>query len=331
MGNPNPGRITDAMWWLWEQLFALDPADTDLGGIFANKPGYHNTRANNSSTDYSVRDAIDKQGPSDKAAAIDWTFRSAQAGNYANINKYFSRFMTAARARDPRLFGWREGQGNEDVDKTAEGWDIRYHRSENPSGTHAWHCHFSEDRAYVESLDNKKALLSVLKGETLEQFLAAGGVLIDGATVPSGPGPLPSYTLGSRVLRKDMRGTDVAEAQRLLTSRGFATSADGDFGAKTDAAVKAFQKARWLDADGEVGPDTLASLRTNIGYRVMKKGHKGSDVGELQRLLTRRGYGLSQDGDFGSKTLAAVKAYQKASRLGVDGEAGPKTVGALRK
>ncbi len=80
--NPNPARITDAMWWLWEQLHALEPRDGALGGIYANKPGYHNTRNANKATNYSVRDAVDKRGPGDKAAAIDWTFRSAQRGDY---------------------------------------------------------------------------------------------------------------------------------------------------------------------------------------------------------------------------------------------------------
>jgi hypothetical protein len=34
--NPNPSYVTDAMWWLWEQLQALEPT-SQLGGIYANK------------------------------------------------------------------------------------------------------------------------------------------------------------------------------------------------------------------------------------------------------------------------------------------------------
>ena len=44
--NPNPSRITDASWWLMEQLLALQPG-TANGGIYANRSGYHNTRSAN--------------------------------------------------------------------------------------------------------------------------------------------------------------------------------------------------------------------------------------------------------------------------------------------
>jgi peptidoglycan hydrolase-like protein with peptidoglycan-binding domain len=36
---------------------------------------------------------------------------------------------------------------------------------------------------------------------------------------------------------------------------------DGVFGAQTEAAVTAFHRAKWLPADGIVGPKTLAKLR----------------------------------------------------------------------
>ena len=51
----------------------------------------------------------------------------------------------------------------------------------------------------------------------------------------------------------------------------------------------------------------------------------------LVKMLNAKGYKLTEDGDFGSKTEAAVKAYQKANGLEVDGEAGPMTWGVLFK
>ena len=61
----------------------------------------------------------------------------------------------------------------------------------------------------------------------------------------------------------------------------------------------------------------------------IKKGRKGDAVKKLQQILNDKGYKLSVDGDFGSKTDAAVRAYQKANHLEVDGEVGEKTWGSL--
>ncbi|HWR07950.1 C40 family peptidase [Sporomusa sp.] len=57
------------------------------------------------------------------------------------------------------------------------------------------------------------------------------------------------------------QGADVAAIQSQLNSLGFnAGAADGDFGDVTVNAVKAFQKARGLEADGVIGPQTYRAL-----------------------------------------------------------------------
>jgi peptidoglycan hydrolase-like protein with peptidoglycan-binding domain len=61
----------------------------------------------------------------------------------------------------------------------------------------------------------------------------------------------------------------------------------------------------------------------------LRKGSKGSDVTELQKLLNNNGYNLAVDGSYGSKTLAAVQDYQKKNGLQVDGIVGTKTWGSL--
>lgn len=63
----------------------------------------------------------------------------------------------------------------------------------------------------------------------------------------------------------------------------------------------------------------------------LRKGSKGSDVTELQKLLNQNGYSLAEDGSFGAKTLAAVKDYQQKNGLAVDGIVGTNTWGALTK
>lgn len=61
-----------------------------------------------------------------------------------------------------------------------------------------------------------------------------------------------------------------------------------------------------------------------------KYGDKGSEVAEVQKLLSMLGYDLIIDGGFGDKTLRSLQAFQKRMGLVVDGVAGPKTVEALK-
>ena len=69
----------------------------------------------------------------------------------------------------------------------------------------------------------------------------------------------------------------------------------------------------------------------NIAYPVLRKGSKGVYVEVLQKKLNDAGYNLAVDGDFGKKTLEAVKDYQKVNGLVVDGIVGVKTWEKLYK
>ena len=69
-----------------------------------------------------------------------------------------------------------------------------------------------------------------------------------------------------------------------------------------------------------------------VELSVLKKGAKGDEVKALQALLIGYGYKMENngktygvDGSFGTATENAVKAYQKANGLSVDGSCGPKT------
>lgn len=67
-------------------------------------------------------------------------------------------------------------------------------------------------------------------------------------------------------------------------------------------------------------------------YPTLRKGDKGADVANLQRLLMQAGYALPKygaDGDFGNECLTAVKAFQRDNKLTVDGIVGAKTWEAL--
>jgi len=135
----------------------------------------------------------------------------------------------------------------------------------------------------------------------------------------------------SPTLRQGARGAAVTTLQNKLKAAGFNPgAADGVFGAKTLAAVKAFQRARGLQSDGIVGPKTWSALNT-VGSSggsgpTLRQGARGEPVRALQARLNVLGFKSgTADGVFGAKTLAAVKAFQQSRGLVADGVVGPKT------
>lgn len=143
------------------------------------------------------------------------------------------------------------------------------------------------------------------------------------------------------MLYRGCTGDAVKTLQEKLNAKGFDSgNVDGIFGAKTYAAVTAFQKANNLGVDGIVGKLTWAKLygvspampveTTVVGRPMVSYGSRGDAVRKLQELLNALGYDCgSVDGIFGSKTKAAVLAFQKANGLAADGIVGPLTWGKL--
>jgi hypothetical protein len=183
VANPHPDHITEEMWWFVGELELLDPVDTVFAGAWGNfKPGYHCDYHTLVSTpawrnDYSIHLAEDKVGGTwleQYGAAVDWTSLSAQAGNFEKFKKYGTRVRAAWQAKDPRLKGWREVLCQGDSDPTADGYDFVYWTQRTPDLSHTWHMHFSCLRRYLATLDVYKAMLSILRGETLAQWLARG-------------------------------------------------------------------------------------------------------------------------------------------------------------
>lgn len=66
-----------------------------------------------------------------------------------------------------------------------------------------------------------------------------------------------------------------------------------------------------------------------MAYSTIRYGSSGNDVKKLQEKLNSAGYKLDVDGQFGSKTQAAVKDYQQKNGLSVDGIVGTNTWGSL--
>lgn len=72
------------------------------------------------------------------------------------------------------------------------------------------------------------------------------------------------------------------------------------------------------------------STGTSIGYVYLHYGSNGEAVKRLQTALKNAGYYKGAvDGQYYDQTYAAVKAFQRAVGLDVDGIAGRKTQNAL--
>ena len=134
----------------------------------------------------------------------------------------------------------------------------------------------------------------------------------------------------------------ITQLQQTLNRFGYGLSSDGKYGRQTRQAVRNFQKRNHLTQDGVAGRQTLLCMEqllggstsntpTVDGFRILRKGDTGSDVQQMQRMLQQAGYYTGQvDGRFGAGTRSAVKAFQRAKGLHVDGAVGSRTYAALQ-
>jgi N-acetylmuramoyl-L-alanine amidase len=130
-------------------------------------------------------------------------------------------------------------------------------------------------------------------------------------------------------------GAAVRDIQERLDALGYPSEPDrrSVFSDGTRQAVRGFQKARGLDVDGIVGPDTWRSLY-EAGYRLgdrmlflRRPMMRGEDVSEIQSRLSSLGFDVGKvDGIFGPKTEQAILDFQHNRGLAEDGKAGPEVV-----
>lgn len=102
----------------------------------------------------------------------------------------------------------------------------------------------------------------------------------------------------------------------------------------TAYGVVTSQLSRWDEWGELVGVDyDLPADRITIAPRTLRKGDRGTDVEEVQRILNQdsRYDGLKVDGIFGRDTEASVRAFQSDNGLTPDGIVGAKTWAKLRK
>ncbi|MGW2377522.1 NlpC/P60 family protein [Kitasatospora sp. NPDC001683] len=178
------------------------------------------------------------------------------------------------------------------------------------------------------------ALASLLAGVGAYTAAAASA-----ATAPA-PIPLTSPACPTNLQQGEADGC-VTQLQLELNLTGAHLTVDGQFGSGTDTAVRTFQAAHTLTADGIVGPATKSALdaaaaaasgtvdlRTQCG--TLQTGASGPCVSTLQTMLNTFNAGrLTADGQFGPATDTAVRNFQAAHALTIDGVVGTGTKNAL--
>lgn len=140
-----------------------------------------------------------------------------------------------------------------------------------------------------------------------------------------------------RLYRVGDEGPAVRDIQDRLAALGFDSGDErASFGTGTERAVADFQRAKGLDVDGIVGPDTWRSLY-EAGYRLgdrilflRRPMIRGEDVAELQSRLNSLGFDSRKvDGIYGPGTEHAVIDFQHNRHLAEDGRVGPEVVTEL--
>lgn len=147
-----------------------------------------------------------------------------------------------------------------------------------------------------------------------------------------------TYAKPSAVKATALSKSSIKDVQTKLNSIGYSCGTpDGIAGKNTKAAVKSFQKLCGLkNQSGDITNETITKL--NSVYNRSQKGvlsrglRNNGSVKKLQKNLNKLNFNCgTPDGTFGAGTETALKNFQKAYKLTVDGLAGSATLKAIQK
>lgn len=200
---------------------------------------------------------------------------------------------------------------------SAEGWAI----FALPPGSRDLGCPEVWERSLARSRRRREAAAARRANRSksaVPAALMAATLIVPTTQVARAQQSVATSPVGGGDLKIGSRGPAVAAAQGAL-----GIPADGVFGRQTRRAVRAFQRGHGLAVDGVIGPVTRGALGTSPAGAGGSTGPRSATMA-LQRVL-----GVGADGDYGPITRAAVRRFQVAHGLEVDGVAGPQTLGAL--
>lgn len=207
-----------------------------------------------------------------------------------------------------------------------------------------------------------------LTKEAVQKFQRANGLeadgiagtktleLLYGSSSSSTDSSASSSSSSSSVLKEGVKSDAVLQLQKNLKTLGYYSgSLTGSFGSLTEEAVQKFQRAYGLDDDGIAGSKTLEKVQSALSGEsasssatssssssssastsgldmttTLRLNSKSSTVTAVQtRLKELKYYTGNITGNYGQKTMAAVKEFQQKNGLTADGLAGAKTLAAL--
>lgn len=131
--------------------------------------------------------------------------------------------------------------------------------------------------------------------------------------------------------RRDIRALSIKAFQCLWNfncSNSHRIPEDGRWGPKTEQALLKTPLAGFARVPGgEIAPSLLMppAVAVSAFNQSLRQGNSGPAVRSLQQALVKRGYNLAADGQFGPRTVAAVRSFQLAQGLPADGVVGPAT------
>jgi len=211
--------------------------------------------------------------------------------------------------------------------------------------------------AAYKMFEGKNGLVADGEVSAEDQKVLYGAEALE-AGVQVTPTPEPTLPPPTRTLKRGDSGEDVKGVQMRLQELGYYKGKiTGNYNAGTEEAVAAFQKKSSLQKDGVLGPVTRTVLYgkfaipaqptaipvvtdspematpepiTRENVVIIRSGSVGDVVLRLQSRLQELGYYTSRlDGVYLTDDIEAVRAFQRANGLKVDGKAGYDTQSCL--
>ena len=208
--------------------------------------------------------------------------------------------------------------------------------------------------AAIKLFEGKHGLVADGEMSAADQQVLYGATAMEASVVVT-PSPTPTVKPPTKTLRPGDKDEEVKLLQQRLKDLGYYTgNITGVYNDATTEAVKEFQKKSSLETDGVLGPITRTVLYgVNAIYAVptaipvstptptttpitpenvivIRAGSMGEVVHRLQARLQELGYYTSRlDGVYLTDDIEAVRAFQSANGLKVDGKAGYETQTAL--